>query len=197
MLSRNCFRPPVLVAALFVLGACVGQAEPEPAPQPVLVAQAGAAADGSVAFAGQVIAREQGPLAFRVAGKLVSLRVDVGDVVTTGQVLATLDTSDFQAHARAAQAQLEAAQAELGRARADQARFEALAKGQLVSRSALDTHNAAAVAAQGQVNAARASRDFAGNQAGHARLHAPAPGVIATRSAEIGQVVGAGQAVFT
>ncbi|MDQ3289079.1 MAG: efflux RND transporter periplasmic adaptor subunit [Pseudomonadota bacterium] len=184
-------------AAVFLLGACGGPEQAAPAPQSVLVTRANAASDESTAFAGQVIAREESPLAFRVAGKLVSLRADVGDVVRTNQILGTLDTGDFQAQARAAQAQLEAAQAELGRARADQARFAALAEGQMVSRSALDAQNAAAVAAQGRVNAASASRDLASNQAAHAQLRAPAPGVISSRNAEIGQVVGAGQAVFT
>lgn len=186
-----------MAAAILVLNACNGRAEPEPAPQPVLVVQVAAADVGSTAFAGQVMAREESPLAFRVPGKLVGLRAEVGDRVRQDQVLAVLDASDLQAQARAAQAQLDAAQAELGRARADQTRFLELADEQLVSRSALDAQNAAAVAAQGQVNAALATRDLASNQASYSQLRAPAAGVIAARDAEVGQVVGAGQAVFT
>ncbi|MGH8078222.1 MAG: efflux RND transporter periplasmic adaptor subunit, partial [Lysobacter sp.] len=110
--------------------------------------------------------------------------------------LAVLDAGDLQAQARAAQAQLSAAQAELGRARADQARYGKLAKDQLVSRSTIDAQNAAATAAQAQVNAARANLDVAGNQAAYTQLRAPSDGLIAARSAEAGQVVGAGQPVF-
>lgn len=184
-----------LVAAV-ALGACGSDPAPEEAARPVLVTHP-AGADTSVsAFAGEVRAREESPLSFRVGGKLIERRVDVGDHVRKGDVLAVLDAGDLQAQARAAQAQLAAAQAELGRARADQARFAQLAGDQLVSRSALDAQNAAAAAAQGQVNAARASLDVARNQAGYSQLRAPADGVIATRNAESGQVVGAGQAVF-
>ncbi len=124
-------------------------------------------------------------------------RVDVGDRVRAGDVLAVLDPGDLQAQARAAQAQLAAAEAELGRARADQARFARLGRDQLVSRSTVDAQNAASAAAQGQVNAARANLDVARNQAAYTQLRAPATGVIAARMAEAGQVVGAGQAVFT
>lgn len=188
--------PPAFALAL-ILAACGTEPPPEPAPRPVLVTRPGAPAAASSSFAGEVRAHQESPLAFRVAGKLVERRVDVGDHVGAGDVLAVLDAGDLQAQARAAQARLSAAQAELGRAGADQARFAALARDQLVSRSTLDAQSAAAVAAQGQVNAARAELDLARNQSGHGQLRAPAAGVIAGRSAEAGQVVGAGQTIFT
>jgi len=196
---RSRFRSSVTLAftLLVTLAACAGEPPPEPAPRPVLVTRPGAPAAASSSFAGEVRAREESPLAFRVGGKLLERRVDVGDHVRAGDVLAVLDGGDLQAQARAAQARLSAAQAELGRARADQARFAELAREQLVSRSTLDAHNAAAVAAQGQVDAARADLDLAGNQLGHGQLRAPADGVIAGREAEAGQVVGAGQTIFT
>ena len=196
---RSRFRPsaPLAFALAVALSGCGSEPTPEPAPRPVLVTQPGASMAASSSFAGEVRAREESPLAFRVGGKLVERRVDVGDHVRAGEVLAVLDAGDLQAQARAAQARLSAAQAELGRARADQARFAELARNQLVSRSTLDAQNAAAVAAQGQVNAARAELDLARNQSGYGQLRAPAAGVITGRSAEAGQVVGAGQSIFT
>jgi len=188
---------PLAFALSVVLAACGSEPAPEPAPRPVLVTRPGVSAAANSAFAGEVRAAEESPLAFRLAGKLVERRVEVGDHVRAGQVLAVLDAGDLQAQARAAQARLSAAQAELGRARADQARFAQLGREQLVSRSALDAQNAAAAAAQGQVNAARAELDLARNQSGYGQLRAPAAGVIAGRSAEAGQVVGAGQTIFT
>ena len=187
---------PALAAAL-LLAACGKQPAADEAPRPVLVAHPTESAHAVSAFAGEVRAREESPLSFRVGGNLVERHVDVGDHVRRGELLAVLDAGDLQAQARAAQAQLVAAQAELGRARADQARLSQLAGQQLVSRSALDAANAAATAAQGQVNAARANLDVARNQAGYTRLRAPRDGVIAARNAEAGQVVGAGQAVFS
>lgn len=179
-----------------LLAACgSGESAPE-APRPVLVTHPTATDHSASAFAGEVRAREESPLSFRVGGKLVERRVDVGAHVRQGQVLAVLDPGDLQAQARAAQAQLAAAEAELGRARADQARFAKLAGDQLVSRSTLDAQNAAATAAQGQVNAARAELEVARNQAAYSQLRAPRDGVIASRDAEAGQVVAAGQTVF-
>lgn len=186
---------PALAAALLLAG-CGKETAPEEAPRPVLVAHPTESDHAVAAFAGEVRAREESPLSFRVGGNLIERHVDVGDHVRRGQLLAVLDAGDLQAQARAAQAQLTAAQAELGRARADQARLAQLAGQQLVSRSALDAANAAAAAAQGQVNAARANLDVARNQAGYTQLRAPNDGVIAARNAEAGQVVGAGQAVF-
>ncbi len=181
----------------FLLSACGRDGAVEEAPRPVLVTHPVAADHTASAFAGDVRAREESPLSFRVGGKLVQRNVDVGDHVRAEQVLATLDPGDLQAQARAAKAQLAAAEAELGRARADQARFAKLANEQLVSRSTLDAQNAAATAAQGQVNAARAEVEVASNQAAYSQLRATRDGVIAARQAEAGQVVAAGQSVFT
>ena len=197
MRSRFRSSAPLAFALAVTLSACGSEPLPEPASRPVLVTQPGPSEAESSSFAGEVRAREESPLAFRVGGKLVERRVDVGDHVSAGEVLAVLDAGDLQAQARAAQARLSAAQAELGRARADQVRFAELAREQLVSRSSLDAQNAAAVAAQGQVNAARAELDLARNQSGYGQLRAPVAGVIAGRSAEAGQVVGAGQSIVT
>ena len=184
-----------LLAASAIVG-CKDAVQPAEEPLAVLVVHPVAASAGASAFAGEVRAQVESPLSFRVGGNLIERRVDVGDQVKRGDVLAVLDGGDLQAQARAAQAQLAAAQAELSRARADQARYAKLGAGQLVSRSTIDAQNAAAAAAQAQVNAARATLDVAGNQAAYTQLRAPSAGVIASRNAEAGQVVSAGQAVF-
>lgn len=189
--------PVLALFALLALSACNGPESTADSARPVLVVRPGEAGASARSLAGEVRAREESPLSFRVGGKLLERRVDVGDHVTRGQVLATLDPGDLQAQARAARAQLAAAEAELGRARADQVRYAALANDQLVSRSTLDAQNAAAIAAQGQVDAARAQLEVAGNQAAYTQLMAPADGVIGARQAEAGQVVAAGQPVFT
>jgi multidrug efflux system membrane fusion protein len=183
-------------SALLLAGCDRDKAQAEIA-QPVLVVHPGAGtALSAEAFAGDVHAREESALAFRVGGNLVRRNVDVGARVHRGDVLAELDPSDLQLQARASDAQLAAAQAELARAGADRARYAKLAQQQLVSRSALDAQDAAYAAAAGQVRALRAQREVAGNAAGYAQLRAPRDGVIASRQAEAGQVVAAGQTIF-
>lgn len=183
--------------ALALAGGCGGAEEQEAPRRTVLVAMAGSAEAAAPSLAGEIRARHETQLGFQVAGRLVERQVDVGDRVARGDLLARLEPDDLQARERAARARLAAAEAELGRARADQERFRVLAEDQLVSRSALDTQEAAATAAQGQVDAARAELELARNQSAHTRLVAPADGVIAARHAEAGQVLGAGQPVFT
>lgn len=187
----------LLLGATLLLSACNGGGKPAEAARPVLVTRAGDAAPAVVAFAGEIRAREESALSFRVGGKLVRRDVDVGARVKQGDLLAVLDPGDLRLQAQAALAQLSAAEAELGRARADQARYAELAKQQLVSRSALDAQDAAYQAAAGQARAARANLDVARNQAEYSQLRAPRDGAIASRQAEAGQVVAAGQTVFT
>jgi len=179
------------------LAACSG---PEQAPQaavPVLVVHPGEqAGQGTASFPGTIRARQESPLSFRVGGNLVKRHVDAGQRVKQGDVLAELDVADFALQARASQAQLAAAEADLARTRDDLKRYQVLADQQLVSRSQLDQQSAAFKAAQGQANAARANLDVLRNQAGYAQLRAPADGVIASREAEAGQVVSAGQTIF-
>jgi len=199
-MSANRFRPFLLVtlALTALLSACGRGETPQEAPRPVLVEHPAGGADAAlVAYAGEIRAREESPLAFRIGGNLVRRHVDAGAAVRAGQVLAELDPGDQRLQAQAAQAQLSAAEAELARARADRVRFEALAKDQLVSRSALDGQTAAWKAAEEQARAARAQLDVARNQAAYSQLRAPRDGVIASRQAEAGQVVAAGQAIFT
>ncbi|KAF1014722.1 MAG: Multidrug resistance protein MdtA [Stenotrophomonas maltophilia] len=179
-----------VVLGAAVAAAVAGCSGPAAAPQaavPVLVVHP-ATVDGqaAAAFPGEVRARQESPIAFRVGGNLVKRPVDAGQRVHKGQVLAELDVADFSLQARAAQAQLAAAEAGFVRARDDQKRYETLAAQQLVSRSSLDQQTAALKAAQGQVNAARANWDVLKNQAGYAELRAPADGVIASREAEAG-----------
>lgn len=189
---------PVLAAVVLalLLAAC-SDGGSAALPRPVLVTHPGSAGSDASAYAGQVQARESSVLSFRVGGKLVERKVDIGDHVEQGELLAALDPGDLRTQARAAQARLSAAQAQLQRARGDQARYADLVAQQLVSQSAMDAKNAAATAAQGQVDAARAQLQVARNQATYSELRAPADGVIAARHAEAGQVVGGGQAVFT
>lgn len=187
-----------MVGLLALVAACGNDAAPQEIPRPVLVVQpAGGNGAAVSAYAGEIRAREESPLSFRVGGSLTRRLVDAGDVVKRGDLLAELDPGDLRLQAQAAQAQLAAADAELARASADRARYAKLAQQQLVSRSALDAQNAGHAAAAGQARAARAQLDVARNQAAYSQLRAPRDGVIASRSAEAGQTVTAGQSIFT
>jgi len=182
---------------LAVLTAC-SSSEPQPeSPVPVLVMHPQPADSASAQrYPGEIRAREEAALSFRVGGKLLRREVDAGQRVQRGQRLAQLDVADFALQAQAARAQHAAAEADLKRAQDEFDRYSVLADGQLISRSLLDAQKAALKAAQSQLEATRAALDVAQNQARYTELTAPADGVIATRLAEAGQVVAAGQPIY-
>ncbi|GAB3740528.1 multidrug efflux RND transporter periplasmic adaptor subunit MexJ [Silanimonas algicola] len=188
------FAPVLLAAGL--LSACGNGGDGPPPARPVLVQQPTPAAGAVQAFAGEIRARHETPLAFRVGGKVARRLVDVGDRVVAGQPLAELDAQDLRLNRDAAQAQVTAAEADARLAAAEFERIEVMFQRQLVSRSLFDARKSALDAANSRVAQARAQLDVAGNQAAYGVLRANAAGVVALRQVEAGQVVAAGQTAF-
>ena len=185
---------PITLIAL--LGACGNGQEEEAPPRPAMVVQpqpAGAALD---TFAGEVRARLEPELAFRIGGKVAKRLVEVGARVKKDQPLAELDPQDVRLQLDAVRAQVAAAEANLQLASAERDRYRTLLERQLVSRSHFDNAENSYRSAEAQLNQIRAQYDVARNQATYAVLRAPQDGVIARRNIEVGQVVAAGQTVF-
>jgi multidrug efflux system membrane fusion protein len=147
-------------------------------------------------FSGEIRARYEPALAFRIPGKISRRLVEVGDRVEAGQVLAELDAEDLDLQLESARAQQASAEADLNLARTELERLRSLVDRQLVSSSQFEAQEAAFHVAEARLREARAQTATATNQAGYAELRAPQSGVIMQRQAEAGQVVVAGQAVF-
>lgn len=179
-----------------LLAGCEQPAPPTSGPRPVIVHTVGQTQSiGALTYSGEVRARHETPLGFRVPGKLSERRVDVGQSVVAGQVLARLDPDDLALAARSAAAGVAAADAEHALARADAERFRELRARNFVSQAALDARETARQASAERLAAARAQAAVAGNQQAYATLTADAAGVVAAVLAEPGQVVAAGQPV--
>ncbi|UVW27062.1 efflux RND transporter periplasmic adaptor subunit [Massilia sp. H6] len=148
-----------------------------------------------VEFSGDVRPRYESRLGFRVGGKIVERKVDVGASVNRGQVLMRLDPQDLRLAEAQAQAALRAAETERELAQADYRRHQDLRAQNFVSQSALEAKASALKAAQARVDAARAGLRGQSNQTGYANLEADADGVVTAIEAEVGQVVGAGTPV--
>ncbi|QIL19837.1 efflux RND transporter periplasmic adaptor subunit [Thermomonas sp. HDW16] len=172
------------LALTATLAACGKPQAPVETARPVLVVHpSGGAQSAFSAYAGEIRAREESALSFRIGGSLVKRLVDAGDRVRRGQLLAELDPGD-------AGLQVAAAQAEMARLGGDLERYRKLVAQKLVSQSTFDAQQAA-------YRAARAQYELMRNQSAYTRLHAPRDGVIANRLAEAGQTVAAGQTVYT
>lgn len=190
-------RCSVLLLASFLLAACSAPPAEEPPPPAVLVrtVDTAQADSGMRVYTGEVRARIETDLGFRIGGKLVERRVDVGATVTTGQILAVLDAEDARLAARAAAASVAAAVADLALARSEFERSTELRRREFISESALDASRTAMQAAEARLHQARAQADTAENQTEYTRLIATADGVVTSVTAEAGQVVAAGQVV--
>jgi RND family efflux transporter MFP subunit len=128
----------------------------------------------------------------RVSGYVQSFAVEIGARVTTGQLLAELDTPELDQQVRQAAAQLEQAKANvvLGKVALD--RWQKLFKEDSVARQALDEKQNAydtAVAAQ---NAAAANLRQLQATTAFKRVVAPFDGVITARNVNVGNLVNAG-----
>ncbi|AIR89754.1 efflux RND transporter periplasmic adaptor subunit [Pseudomonas cremoricolorata] len=166
------------------------------APRPALVVQPFVAVAGSESYPGEVRARLEPPLAFRIPGKVSKRLVEEGQRVKANQPLAELDPQDVRLQLQANRAQVAAAQANLALVGAERDRYQKLLDRQMVSRSQYDNAENLYRAGLARLSQAKAEFDVAGNQADYAVLRAPQDGVIARRQIEVGQVVAAGQTVF-
>lgn len=185
-----------VLAAL--LAGCSDPAPVEKAPRAVLVRTIGgdASAPRVRVYTGEIRARHEADIGFRIGGKLIGRSVDVGARVRPGQVLARLDPQDVKLAEQAAAAQVSAAEADVALARAEFERVQNLHARNFVSASALDSRRTARQAAEARLRQARAQLATAGNQAGYAALTVADEGVVTAAPAEVGQVVAAGQPVL-
>lgn len=185
-----------LVAAATLAAGCAKDEAPPPAARVVLVqAAAGAPSTGSV-YTGEIRARHEVDLAFRVGGKIAARLVDAGAEIKAGQPLARLDPADLELAAAAARAQLAAAESEQATARAERERYAGLVAKKFVSQAAFEARDNAYNSAQARLEQARAQSRISGNQAGYGTLSSEFPGIVTIVVADAGQVVGAGQAVL-
>ena len=182
-----------LLLALSVLSGC---SKPTPAEEPVRavkVMTVGADAQhSSVEYSGEVRARVESRLGFRVAGKIIRRQVELGQKVRAGEVLAQLDPQDYKLNVDAARAQVAAAATNRDLAAADFRRFKDLREQNFISSAELERRETTLKAAQAQFDQAKAQLNGQGNQVGYTTLVADVSGVVTVVDAEVGQVVAAG-----
>ena len=194
--SNTVRRTGGLLAMAALLAACSPAAPPtEPVRAVKLMTVGAGALEARQEYSGEVRARVETRLGFRVAGKIVQRHAELGQRVQAGQVLAQLDPQDYQLAAAAARAQLSSAQTQFDLAAAEFKRFSALKEQNFISGAELERREASLKAAQATLEQARAQASSQGNQAGYTRLVADVAGVVTGIEAETGQVVAAGTPV--
>jgi RND family efflux transporter MFP subunit len=197
MYIKPAFLRTSLFAFVVVLSAC---SKPVPSEEPlraVKVITVGVdTLRTEVEFSGDVHARVESRLGFRVGGKIIRRTVSMGQRVKVGEVLAQLDPQDFKLSVEAAQAQLSAAVTNRNLAAADLKRFNDLREQGFISNAELERRDATMKSAQSQFDQARAQLAAQGNQAAYTTLVADVAGVVTSVDAEVGQVVAPGTPVL-
>jgi RND family efflux transporter MFP subunit len=146
---------------------------------------------------GNIAAWQETIIGAQVNGlRLTEVRVNVGDRVKRGQLLASFDAETVQSEVAQQRANVAEAQAALDEANADAARARAVEGTGALGAQQISQYLTAAKTAQARLAAARAGADSAQIRLKHARVLAPDAGVISARTATLGAVPQAGQELF-
>src|SRR5215472_2570428 len=172
---------------------------PPPAPPPATTASQSRALVAS----GYVVARRKATIASEITGKVVELRVDEGNVVEAGQILAQLDSSIAETDLALAQSRALASQAAVGAIAADLRdaerifdRTQTLSQKNFATEADLTKAEARVGVLRAQLNQSQAQRETARLDAQRAakvleqhRIRAPFAGVVIERSAQPGEMI--------
>ena len=152
---------------------------------------------------GYVVARRMATVSAKITGKVREVRIEEGQHVEAGEIMATLDPVDADAQRDLAMAQLGAArsqavgvQAQLREAEANAARLGSLASQQLVSKSQYEQAIAQRDSLRAQLATTRRNAQVAGDQLKIAEngldntiVRAPFAGVVIAKAAQPGEIV--------
>src|SRR3954463_4737003 len=151
--------------------------------------------DRTAALTGEIRARRESNLGFRVGGKVTERLVDVGTKVAEGDLLARLDSQDQQNALKGAQSEAAAAQASIEQSRAQEERQRKLLTDGYTTRTQYDNAQRRYAQAQADLASAQAKLNAAQDTLSYTELRADRDGIITAKGAEPGQVVAAGQMV--
>lgn len=193
---RSLFLPLILPTLCFLTG-CQKKLEVQ-APRSVAVICVGDASkiEQTQRYTGQIRARHEVRVGFRVAGKIQERLVEVGQVVQPGQLLAKLDDADYHLAVEAATAEVEAAEASHHQANADLQRIADLFKRAMMSQSEFDAAKSADESTAAQLRRATRMLELAKNRLSYCELKADSQAVVLEVLTEAGSVVPDGTPIF-
>jgi RND family efflux transporter MFP subunit len=191
---------PAALLAVSIAAILSGCSQPPP-PQPLRAVRTAEIrydkAQQTDRYFGSVQARYEVDQAFRVAGKVAMRKVDVGQKVRRGDVLAVLDDTDYRLAVQAAQQQLVAAEAQARQAQSDRERLDALKGDGSVSPSDDEKALSNAQTTRAVAEADARKLELARNRVEYTTLRASQDGVVTSVKFEVGQVVAEGQPIVS
>jgi RND family efflux transporter MFP subunit len=148
-------------------------------------------------YVGTVQSRHEVEQAFRVGGKVAQRKVDVGQFVREGDILAVLDDSDYRLAEQASRQQWTVAIEQTRQADSDRQRLTALKADGSVSAADDERAQTNAQTAHATAEAEARKLELASNQLKYTVLRASRSGVVTAVRFEAGQVVAQGQPVVS
>jgi multidrug efflux system membrane fusion protein len=143
----------------------------------------------SPAYPGRLTARYESKLAFQVDGRLIDRLVEVGNQVSKGETIATLDSKDYDLVSDSLFNQKREAEADYLRAKKDLQRARQLRENNFIGEAGLDHAINEEAASKAILNALQAQHAKSLNERNYTQLRSPANGIITTINAEIGDLL--------
>ena len=180
-----------LLAVLYAMraGGSRGGLEVETAQAALVPGGASAGGAAILTASGYVVARRKAVVSAKIQGRLADLRVEEGDRVREGELIARLESSDYEAQVQRAQALLQRAEADLAENERLLRQANDLARQQIVSRDQVDVAESRVRVAQAAMAQARAEIGYAQAQMQNTRILAPFTGTVVKKMAEVGESV--------
>jgi RND family efflux transporter MFP subunit len=138
---------------------------------------------------GYVVARRKAVVSAKIQGRLSELRVEEGSVVRDGEVLARLESWDYEASVVRARAAVQRAEADLAENERQLRLAEKLADQQIVAADQRDAASSRVKIAQAALAQTRADLAFVEAQLQNTVIRAPFAGVVVKKMAEVGESV--------
>jgi RND family efflux transporter MFP subunit len=186
-----------VIAGMLLLAACGDEQPKKVEIRPVRVTSIRHVPSGeTISLTGQIQAKDQANLAFRIGGRLQERNVTVGDLVTPGQIVAKIESQDYQNALRSVEADLASAQAVLANAKNTEGRQNELLSKGFTTRVQYDQAEQQMKTAQAQVESAQARLRNANDNLTYTALKSDVAGSVTAKGAEPGEVVAAGRMVL-
>ncbi len=145
---------------------------------------------------GSIEGRTSATISAKIAGRIEEVLVEEGQPVKAGDPLVRLENVELTNSVRTAEDAVTKAQVSYDLAVADYNRYQTLYDKGAVSQQQLDTAMAKLKSAQADLSSAVAGRNNAAQQLGYGVITAPVDGVVANKTATVGQVVSPGSALM-
>ena len=197
----NILKTGIFLSAFAVLASCSSDKnEIKDNAKPIEVKLSNSATTDALGYAGasgKLVAKNSVNVSTRMMGYITSLRADVGDFVSAGQGLVSINNTDIQAKGGQANAQIAQAQANFNIAQKDFQRFQNLYNNQSASQKELDDMRARYEMAKANLDGAKMMKNEVNSQYRYTNITAPISGVITAKYASQGDLANPGMPILT